>query len=140
LRAPGPAAVFTRKNQQDGRTSMTAVQQPLAPHEREMIRDELLRSLTKLERSLKSSGAAARPRDLEQDTVGRLSRVEALQNAGFTKNLEAREKAQLEQILSALRRLEDGSYGACNGCGVPIPFERLQIFPETLACGTCARG
>ena len=119
---------------------MTAVQQPLAPHERDMIRDELLRSLTKLERSLKSSGAAARPRDLEQDTVGRLSRVEALQNAGFTKNLEAREQAQLEQILSALQRLDDGSYGACSGCGAPIPFERLQIFPETLACSTCARG
>jgi DnaK suppressor protein len=119
---------------------MTALQQPLAPAQRDVIRDELLRSLTKLERSLKSSGEAARPRDLEQDTVGRLSRVEALQNAGFTQKLEAREKAQLEQILAALARLEDGTYGLCNGCGVLIPFERLMIFPETLACSTCARG
>lgn len=117
---------------------MTAVQQPLAPEQRDVIRDELLRSLTRLERSLKASGAAARPRDLEQDTVGRLSRIEALQNAGFTQKLEAREKAQLEQILSALRRLDDGSYGACNGCGGAIPFERLIIFPETLACSSCA--
>ena len=119
---------------------MTAVQQPLAPHEREMIRDELLRSLTKLERSMKANGAAARPRDLEQDTVGRLSRVEALQSQGLTKTLAAREQAQLEQIVAALRRLEDGTYGACNCCGGPIPVERLMVFPETLACSTCACG
>ncbi|MBB4636824.1 TraR/DksA family transcriptional regulator [Longimicrobium terrae] len=119
---------------------MTVVEQLLAPAQRDMIRDELLRSLCKLERSLKASGEAARPRDLEQDTVGRLSRIEALQNAGFTKKLEAREQAQLEQIVAALHRLEEGSYGSCNGCGAPIPFERLSIFPETLACSTCTRG
>ena len=117
---------------------MTAVQQPLAPEARDMIRDELLRSLTKLERSMKANGAAARPRDLEQDTEGRLSRVEALQSQGLTKTLAAREQAQLEQIVAALRRLEEGTYGSCNGCGAPIPMERLMIYPETLACSTCA--
>ena len=119
---------------------MTAVQQPLAPEQREMIREELLRSLTKLERSMKANGQAARPRDLEQDTVGRLSRVEALQSQGLTKTLADRERAQLEQIVAALRRLEDGTYGACNGCGGAIPIERLMVFPETLACSNCARG
>lgn len=117
---------------------MTAVHQPLAPEQRDMIRDELLRSLTKLERSMKANGLAARPRDLEQDTVGRLSRVEALQSQGLTKTLAEREKAQLEQIVAALRRLEDGTYGSCNCCGGPIPVERLMVFPETLACSTCA--
>ena len=119
---------------------MTAVHQPLAPEQRDMIRDDLLRSLTKLERSMKANGLAARPRDLEQDTVGRLSRVEALQSQGLTKTLAEREKAQLEQIVAALRRLEDGTYGSCNCCGGPIPVERLMVFPETLACSTCACG
>ncbi|HEU4885784.1 MAG TPA: TraR/DksA C4-type zinc finger protein [Longimicrobium sp.] len=117
---------------------MTAVVQPLAPEARDQIRDELHRSLSKLERSMKANGAAARPRDLEQDTVGRLSRVEALQSQGLTKTLAAREQAQLEQIVAALRRLEEGTYGACNGCGAPIPMERLMIYPETVACSTCA--
>lgn len=117
---------------------MTAVQLPLAPEQRDMVRDELLRQLTKLERSMKANGAAARPRDLEQDTVGRLSRVEALQSQGLTKTLAAREQQQLEKIVAALRRLEEGTYGACNGCGAPIPMERLMIYPETLACSTCA--
>ena len=38
---------------------MTAVQQPLAPEQRDLIRDELLRSLTKLERSITANGARA---------------------------------------------------------------------------------
>ena len=105
-----------------------------------MIRNELMRALNKLERSLKISGESARPRDLEQDTVGRLSRIEALQSQGLTATLAAREKVQLEQIVAALRRIEEGTYGACNACGAPIPVERLMVFPETLACSACACG
>jgi DnaK suppressor protein len=133
----GHRFAFARtNNRKEGR--MTAVQQPLAPEQRSIIRDELLRSLTKLERSISANGSAARPRDLEQDTVGRLSRIEALQSQGLTATLAAREKAQLEQIVAALRRLEDGSYGVCNGCGALIPVERLMVFPETMACSACA--
>ena len=119
---------------------MTAVQSPLRADQIERVRDELLRALNKLERSLKISGESARPRDLEQDTVGRLSRIDAIQNAGLTANLEERERQQLRQVVDALRRIEEGTYGACNGCGGPIPFERLLVFPETLACTACSRG
>jgi DnaK suppressor protein len=119
---------------------MTAVHTPLRADQIATVRDELLRSLNKLERSLKISGESARPRDLEQDTVGRLSRIDAIQNAGLTANLEERERQQLGQVVDALRRIEDGTYGACNGCGGPIPFERLMVFPETRACSACTRG
>jgi DnaK suppressor protein len=119
---------------------MTAVQSPLRRDQLDLVREELMRSLNKLERSLKISGQSARPRDLEQDTVGRLSRIDAIQNAGLTANLEERERAQLRQVLEALRRLEEGTYGACSACGRSIPFERLLVFPETLACTACAHG
>jgi DnaK suppressor protein len=117
---------------------MTAVQQGLAAEQLDTIREELLRSLTRLERSMKLSGGADRPRDLEQDTVGRLSRIEALQSQGLTHQLAEREKAQLAQLVAALRRLDEGTYGVCNCCGGAIPFARLIVFPETLACATCA--
>ena len=117
---------------------MTAVQSPLRADQISSVRDELLRALNKLERSLKISGENARPRDLEQDTVGRLSRIDALQTAGLTANLEERERQQLRQVVEALRRIEEGTYGACNACGGPIPFERLMVYPETRACTACA--
>ncbi len=119
---------------------MTAVRSPLLPEQLGQIRDELLRALTKLERSLTISGASDRARDLEQDTVGRLSRIDALQNQGLTKSLAAREQAQLAQLVDALRRIEDGTYGTCAACGGPIPYARLQVFPETRACQACATG
>ena len=116
---------------------MTAVQSPLRPEQVDTIRTELLRTLTKLERSLKISGESARPRDLEQDTVGRLSRIDALQTQGLTKTLAERERAQLAHVVDALRRIEEGTYGACNACGGAIPFERLYVFPEAPTCAAC---
>jgi DnaK suppressor protein len=41
------------------------------------------------------------------------------------------------QVEYALRRLQDGSYGWCEGCGVAIPVERLAVFPSATSCVTC---
>ena len=39
-----------------------------------------------------------------------------------------------EQMLTALQRLEGGSYGRCIICGRTIDDERLQARPETQRC------
>jgi RNA polymerase-binding protein DksA len=51
--------------------------------------------------------------------------------------LEAGTRAALEDIESALARLDDGSYGVCTTCGIPIPVERLLVLPETRLCVAC---
>jgi DnaK suppressor protein len=101
----------------------------------EQLRQDLLRTLARLERSIKidRNGAA----DLDQTCVGRLSRIEALQNQGMTQGLKERERIQLEQVSDALCRIENGTYGTCRSCMVPIPFERLLVFPETHTCTSC---
>lgn len=43
-------------------------------------------------------------------------------------------RAQYEH---ALARLDEGSYGLCEGCGAPIPVERLEIFPSATSCVSC---
>lgn len=43
-------------------------------------------------------------------------------------------RAQYEH---ALARLADGTYGFCEGCGEPIPVERLEIFPSATTCVAC---
>ncbi|WDZ82551.1 TraR/DksA family transcriptional regulator [Micromonospora cathayae] len=43
-------------------------------------------------------------------------------------------RAQFEH---ALARLEEGTYGNCEGCSAPIPVERLEIFPSATSCVTC---
>lgn len=43
----------------------------------------------------------------------------------------------LKQIDAAHTRLENGTYGICQGCHHPIPEERLEILPYTPHCVTC---
>jgi DnaK suppressor protein len=43
----------------------------------------------------------------------------------------------LSEIEAALQRLEDGSYGICEHCGEPIPWERLDVVPMTRLCTPC---
>ena len=78
-----------------------------------------------------------RPAEIDQSAVGRLSRIEAIQNRGLTQSLQDRERLQFEQVADALRRMEDGSYGVCTTCHEPIRFERLLVYPETRTCNEC---
>jgi DnaK suppressor protein len=41
------------------------------------------------------------------------------------------------QAEHALQRLQDGSYGYCEGCQNPIPVERLTVFPSATTCVAC---
>ena len=41
------------------------------------------------------------------------------------------------QAEHALHRLEDGTYGNCEGCAKPIPVERLEVFPSATTCVNC---
>jgi DnaK suppressor protein len=112
---------------------------PEAPTPRQLaeLREEIERSLIRLRRSVKQAAAAEKPIALDQTTVGRLSRMDALQNQHFNQGLQEREAANLVQMEEALRRLDEGSYGICADCAEPIPFPRLQVFPETLHCTSC---
>lgn len=44
----------------------------------------------------------------------------------------------LEEAYAALDRIDDGTYGLCQGCSRPIAVERLDALPHTPMCTTCA--
>ena len=44
---------------------------------------------------------------------------------------------QREQVLAALARLDEGSYGRCVSCGTTLPDERLDVRPEAARCVDC---
>ena len=41
------------------------------------------------------------------------------------------------QAEHAMQRLDDGTYGNCEGCSKPIPVERLEVFPSATSCVNC---
>lgn len=45
--------------------------------------------------------------------------------------------AMLQVVRHALAKFDDGSYGACEECGLPIGFSRLQARPEARLCIGC---
>lgn len=56
----------------------------------------------------------------------------------FTLSLMQTEEATLEAIEAALERVEDGTYGTCEECGVKIPKARLNAIPYATLCVKCA--
>jgi DnaK suppressor protein len=79
-----------------------------------------------------------RPVELDQQTVGRLSRMDALQVQAMAQALEARRQGRLRRIEAALQRLDAGDFGFCEECGDEIPVKRLDIDPATERCVDCA--
>ena len=90
---------------------------------------------------LDMSDAAAeerRPVELDQQSVGRLSRMDAMQVQAMAQAVEARRRGRLQRIEAALKRLGDGDYGYCASCDEEIPAKRLEIDPVTERCVDCA--
>ena len=101
------------------------------------FREELERQLTKLEKSMTITDEALKTVELDQGAVGRLSRMDSLQNQSLAKGLRERESVKLALIREALRRLEAGTYGICTSCGSQVAAERLFVFPESGTCAPC---
>ena len=53
---------------------------------------------------------------------------------GEAKTLAGSLQEQLDDVEAALRKLDDGTYGACEKCGGPIGESRLEAMPATRFC------
>jgi DnaK suppressor protein len=79
------------------------------------------------------------PVELDQQAVGRLSRMDALQGQAMAKGLEARRAGRHRAIRAALERIGNGDFGYCENCGDFIGTGRLDVDPCATRCVACAR-
>ena len=76
---------------------------------------------------------------VELDTsIGRLSRMDAMQNQQMALELRRRQENQLLRIKNTLKRMDQGQYGLCGKCKKPISEERLEASPDVVMCVRCA--
>lgn len=69
---------------------------------------------------------------VELDTsIGRLSRMDAMQGQALNKATRHRLQMRLNQVGAALKRMADDEYGWCVVSGEPIGYPRLKARPET---------
>lgn len=89
--------------------------------------------------ALESENAAARSVvELDQQSVGRLSRMDALQMQAMAQETRRRRAAERKRIAAALALIEDGEYGWCVRCGDAIAPVRLDLDPSIATCVGCA--
>jgi DnaK suppressor protein len=56
----------------------------------------------------------------------------------FTLSMMETEEGTLDAIESALERIEEGTFGTCEECGVKIPKLRINAIPYASHCVKCA--
>ena len=81
---------------------------------------------------------ARRPVTLDQQSVGRVSRQDALQQQAMANAHEQRRLSEARRIDAALARIDAGDFGYCDACGEDIAVKRLEIDPTVLPCIDCA--
>jgi len=85
-----------------------------------------------------SGQEAAQTVELDQTTIGRVSRMDAMQGQAMAKESQQRRTIQLQRIEASLKRLEKGTFGFCLRCGENIQVKRLEFDPTAPLCIDCA--
>ncbi|HRQ66134.1 MAG TPA: TraR/DksA family transcriptional regulator [Xanthomonadaceae bacterium] len=102
------------------------------------LRARLLALRQDLLQSRQDAADEVKPVVLDQAAVGRVSRVDALQMQQMALHAARRRDERLALVDSALRRIDEGTYGLCVECEEAIDQRRLQVDPTALRCITCA--
>ena len=108
----------------------------LTEEQREELRQVLLALREELQRTLVVTAEHASVVELDQAAVGRLSRMDAIQQQHMADAQKRRNELRLQQIAVALADEQD-EYGWCKKCGEPIGFKRLKARPESPCCVSC---
>ena len=103
----------------------------------QILRKQLLSTEAELTKLLKLSRQSADIVELDQSRVGRLSRMDAMQQQQMASAGKRRLQYQLLQISQALKKIAEDDYGYCIECGEEITYARLQIRPESEFCVAC---
>ena len=102
------------------------------------FRQRLLQRRRALQYLQATGEAAAGVVELDQSSVGRLSRMDALQGQAMSRERQRRRQLELQQIGAALQRIAAGDYGYCVSCGEAIALPRLEHDPAVPLCIACA--
>ncbi len=105
----------------------------------EVAKARLAALRAEIETMLTAARDASAPVPLDQATIGRVSRIDAMQQREMAVAARKARQRDLVRIEMAERRLASGDYGCCVDCGEAIAPKRLAIDPMAERCVNCAR-
>jgi len=109
----------------------------LNSHQLDEFRQLLEARREELEAQMSSGDEATKPVILDQQSVGRVSRIDAIQQQQMAIANQQQAAQILQRIELGLQRIERGEYGLCLQCAEPIALARLQAQPFASLCLDC---
>ncbi len=107
--------------------------------EKEKVKQKIAKEIESLILSVSSLEEMSKPVSPD-DSIGRLTRMEALGSQGISEANLRSSRSRLSMLHSALERIDDPEFGICIECEEPIPTGRLLIMPESRKCVHCVDG
>lgn len=119
----------------------------LKPDQLLELAEDLRELAVELRALVDGSADGAKPVDLDEP-IGRLSRMDAMQQQSMTRATREAARARLKQVEAALTRIDEATkqtatasmetdFGCCVECEEPIGFDRLKARPEARLCIAC---
>ncbi|KAG1385229.1 TraR/DksA C4-type zinc finger protein [Achromobacter xylosoxidans] len=99
--------------------------------------DRLEHELRALNAQLDDAKEAASVVHLDQSSVGRLTRMDAMQQQAMALDFRERLATRRRRVAAALQRVENGTFGLCCRCGEDIDPARLNADAATVFCQEC---
>ena len=104
----------------------------------EQFKSTLLKLQKELVALQDASADSRAPVQLDQTSLGRVSRIDAMQQQAMAQAQERQRTGELARITQALKRIQTGDFGFCTACDEEIAPGRLQIAPSVSLCIKCA--
>ena len=104
----------------------------------ETLRQAIIDEIAELGRLRGQARDSRAPVVLDQQSVGRLSRMDAMQQQAVHIANDTRRQHRYAALLAALKRMDNGDYGYCHQCDEMIGTGRLAIDPAAMLCVECA--
>lgn len=93
-------------------------------------------TLTSLVRKTEDSG---REMDSQTEAMDLADRASSSYMKEFIFSKSGSERQLLQEVVGALKRIQEDSYGECKGCGELVEQKRLKVLPWVALCLKCQK-
>ena len=122
---PGKQKAFTKKE-------LTAIRADLIKQKAGILEELISLKGGALNQSLKDASG-----DLSGYSFHMADMATDLYDREFSLELAEGERERLYALDEAIKRIDDGTYGQCDVCGVKISKKRLKVMPQAQNCIKC---
>ena len=102
------------------------------------FKDKLTARIAELQDLEQAASSATDTVILDQSTIGRLSRMDAMQGQAMAQATALRRTQEIHELQQALSRIEQDCFGECSECLELINPRRIAHNPAVTLCLTCA--